>query len=114
MRTSHRQIRKRILDAKSKITDEEFFSSRAYCGYLTDLAEAATKRYLKTKFVRFLVAQIAVSQHITKGCFAFVPTQDFSKAWSDGDLYKKYNLSEEEIDFIETMIRPMDNPGGEK
>ena len=45
MRTSHRQIRKRILDAKSKITDEEFFSSRAYCGYLTDLAEAATKRY---------------------------------------------------------------------
>ncbi len=45
MRTSHRQIRKRILDTKSKITDEEFFSSRAYCGYLTDLAEAATKRY---------------------------------------------------------------------
>ena len=44
MRTSHRQIRKRILDAKSKITDEEFFSSRAYNGYLTDLAEAATKR----------------------------------------------------------------------
>lgn len=43
MRTSHRQIRKRILDAKSKITDEEFFSSRAYNGYLTDLAEAATK-----------------------------------------------------------------------
>lgn len=70
--------------------------------------------YLKTKFVRFLVAQIAVSQHITKGCFAFAPTQDFSKAWTDGDLYKKYNLSEEETDFIETMIRPMDNPGGEK
>ena len=45
MRTSHRQIRKRILDAKSKISDEEFFSSRAYNGYLTDLAEAATKRY---------------------------------------------------------------------
>lgn len=45
MRTSHRQIRKRIMDAKSKITDEEFFSSRAYNGYLTDLAETATKRY---------------------------------------------------------------------
>lgn len=47
MRTSHRQIRKRILDAKSKISDEEFFSSRAYNGYLTDLAEAATKRYIR-------------------------------------------------------------------
>lgn len=52
MRTSHRQIRKRILDAKSKITDEEFFSSRAYNGYLTDLAEAATKRYKRPLQVR--------------------------------------------------------------
>lgn len=52
MRTSHRQIRKRILDAKSKITDEEFFSSRAYSGYLTDLAEAATKRYSRPLRVR--------------------------------------------------------------
>lgn len=52
MRTSHRQIRKRILDAKSKITDEEFFSSRAYNGYLTDLAEAATKRYKRPLRVR--------------------------------------------------------------
>ena len=52
MRTSHRQIRKRILDAKSKISDEEFFSSRAYNGYLTDLAEAATKRYKRPLRVR--------------------------------------------------------------
>ena len=52
MRTSNRQIRKRILDAKSKITDEEFFSSRAYNGYLTDLAEAATKRYKRPLRVR--------------------------------------------------------------
>ena len=52
MRTSHRQIRKRILDAKSKITDEEFFSSKAYNGYLTDLAEAATKRYKRPLRVR--------------------------------------------------------------
>ena len=45
MCTSHREIRKRILDAKSKITDEEFFSSKAYQAYLTDITEAATKRY---------------------------------------------------------------------
>lgn len=52
MRTSHRLIRKRILEAKSKITDEEFFSSRAYSGYLTDLAEAATKHYNRPLRVR--------------------------------------------------------------
>ena len=45
MRTSHRQIRKRILEEKSKITDEEFFSSKAYQAYITDICEAATRRY---------------------------------------------------------------------
>jgi site-specific DNA-methyltransferase (adenine-specific) len=69
------------------------------------------KLYLETKFVRFLVSQIAVSQHITKNCFTFVPVQDFSKPWTDKELYKKYKLTKEEIAFIESMIRPMD--GGE-
>ena len=37
----------------------------------------------------------------------FVPLQDFSKAWTDEELYKKYNLTEKEISFIESMIRPI-------
>ena len=45
MRTSHQQIRKRIMEERSKITDEEFFSSKAYQAYITDICEAATKRY---------------------------------------------------------------------
>lgn len=72
-----------------------------------DVAENILK-YLKTKFVRFLVGQIAVSQHITKGCFAFVPQQDFSKSWTDEELYAKYGLTDEEITFIESMIKPME------
>lgn len=71
------------------------------------------QKYLSTKFVRFLVSQIAVSQHITRGCFAFVPVQDFSKPWTDAELYAKYGLTDEEIAFIESMIRPMDLTGGE-
>ena len=47
MRTSHRTIRSRILETKSKISDEEFFSSKAYIAYLADITEAATKRYRK-------------------------------------------------------------------
>ena len=66
------------------------------------------KAYLATQFVRFLVAQIAVSQHITRGCFAFVPSQDFSKLWTDAELYAKYGLTDEEIAFIESMIKPME------
>lgn len=45
MRTSHLTVRKRIMDEKSKITDEEFFTSKEYRGYLDDITEAATKRY---------------------------------------------------------------------
>jgi len=37
-----------------------------------------------------------------------VPQQDFSKPWTDEELYKKYGLAEEEIAFIDSMIKPMD------
>lgn len=64
--------------------------------------------YLKTKFVRFLVSQLSFSQDITKDRFTFVPIQKFSESWDDSKLYKKYNLTEREIEFIESSIRPMD------
>ena len=64
--------------------------------------------YLKTMFARFLVAQIATTQHISKYSFTFVPMQDFSKPWTDVELYKKYKLTKDEIAFIESMIKPME------
>ena len=64
--------------------------------------------YMKTLFFRFLVSQFMYSHHITKDSYQFVPIQDFSEPWSDEKLYKKYGLTEEEIAFIESMIRPMD------
>lgn len=63
--------------------------------------------YLKTKFVRFLLLQALSSIHLTKSTFIFVPMQDFSKAWTDDDLYRKYGLSASEISLIEAMIKPM-------
>ncbi|KAB1633552.1 Eco57I restriction-modification methylase domain-containing protein [Pseudoclavibacter caeni] len=65
-------------------------------------------QYLKTKFVRFLVSQLVTTQHVTRGSFAFVPIQDFTRPWTDADLYAKYHLTEDEIAFIESMIRPME------
>ena len=64
--------------------------------------------YLRTRFVRFLIAQAAISQHITRGSFQFVPIQDFSHPWTDEILYEKYGLTDDEIAFIESMIRPME------
>lgn len=64
--------------------------------------------YLKTKFFRCLVSICKQTQHATKQVYHYVPLQDFSKPWTDEELYAKYNLNAEEIEFIETMIKPMD------
>jgi site-specific DNA-methyltransferase (adenine-specific) len=64
--------------------------------------------YVTSKLVRFLVAQLSFSQDITKDRFAFVPIQDFSEPWTDEKLYKKYGLTQDEIAFIDSMIRPME------
>lgn len=69
--------------------------------------------YLRTCFVRFLVAQLTSTQHITKSNFSFVPVQDFSKPWTDEELYTKYRITDDEIAFIDSMIRPMDLSGGD-
>ncbi len=66
------------------------------------------KNYLCTKFARYLLRQAITSVNVTRECFAFVPMQDFSRPWTDEELYKKYNLTAEEIAFIESMIKPME------
>lgn len=64
--------------------------------------------YIRTKFFRFLVLLRKNTQHATSKVYQFVPLQDFSHPWSDEMLYKKYSLTEDEIAFIESMIRPME------
>lgn len=63
--------------------------------------------YMKTKFVRFLVAQLTTTQHISKSSFAFVPVLDFSKKWSDEELFSLFGLSSEEISIIDSTIMEM-------
>ena len=64
--------------------------------------------YMSTKFFRFLVMLRKNTQHAAKGVYQFAPIQDFNKLWTDEKLYSKYGLSDNEICFIESMIRPMD------
>lgn len=67
--------------------------------------------YISTKFFRFLVMLKKNTQSATPAVYQFVPMQDFSKPWTDEELYAKYELTQEEIDFIESMIKPMDLGG---
>ena len=81
--------------------------------------ETATNltNYCFTKFTRFMHSLPKVSQHGTSKTYKFVPLQNFTSEsdinWSksieeiDKQLYVKYKLSKEEIEFIEKMIKPM-------
>lgn len=76
------------------------------------------KKYLLTRFFRILVSAIKISQSAPNRVYKFVPLQDFTDKsdidWSksvaeiDKQLYKKYNLTQEEIDFIEKTVKPME------
>ena len=83
-------------------------------GPLDNLEEAKNvAAYMQTKFFRFMVMLLKNTQHALKKVYKLAPQQDWKQTWTDEVLYKKYDLSEEEIEFIESMIRPMNALGGE-
>lgn len=67
--------------------------------------------YITTKFFRFLVSLMKNTQNAYKKVYTYVPMQDFSTVWTDDALYKKYGLTQDEIAFIEEMIKPMELGG---
>ena len=64
--------------------------------------------YIHTKFFRFCIMLKKNTQDAMRNVYSLVPVQDFSHPWTDEMLYKKYALTDEEIAFIESMIRPME------
>ena len=64
--------------------------------------------YMRTKFFRFLVMINKTTQHATSKVYSLVPLLNFNEEWSDEKLYKKYNITQDEINFIDSMIRPME------
>jgi site-specific DNA-methyltransferase (adenine-specific) len=75
--------------------------------FKTEIIAENVLQYINTKFFRFMILLIKSTQNATKKVYSFVPMQDFSKSWTDEKLYKKYKFTKNEIDFIESMIRPM-------
>ena len=64
--------------------------------------------YIKTRLFRFCIMLKRNTQDAMRGVYQFVPMQDFSKPWTDAELYAKYKLTKDEISFIESMIKPME------
>ena len=58
---------------------------------------------MQTKFFHYMVSIIKITQNTMQKAYTFVPIQDFSKDLKDKDLYKKYNLTDKEINIIEEI-----------
>ena len=76
--------------------------------YSTEKKAENVISYMNTRLFRFLVLFKKNTQNGAKGVYSFVPIQNFNESWNDEKLYKKYGLTKEEINFIESMIRPME------
>ena len=99
----------RVLSTMELLKPGEICSETYLVAGPFDSKEEATNYmdYLKTQFVRFLILQIAMTQQLSKASFAFVPCQDFTRKWTDKQLFEKYGLSSEEVNYIQGMIKEM-------
>lgn len=102
--------RKKVV-SRIEVLEKQHICSESYLliGHMKDKKSADNLAgYVKTRFFRFLLSSVLLTQNIAKDKFQFVPLQDFSHPWTDEMLYKKYGLDKDEIAFIESMIRPME------
>lgn len=105
----HRILSTPFLGAPGTISSETYlcigpFDSRSQ-------AESVLS-YLACRLTRLLILLHKPSQHTTRKVYSFVPSQEWSRRWTDKDLYAKYGLSASEIAFIEKVVRPMDLTDG--
>lgn len=107
----------RVITSSMKVIGPGEVCTHSYftIGRFDDESEAENAlSYMKTRFVRFLILLSMSSINLSKLVFSFVPVQDFSESWADEKLYNKYGITEDEIAFIESMIRPMDLTSGDE
>jgi site-specific DNA-methyltransferase (adenine-specific) len=100
-----KDIIKPIISEPNSINTETYIMNGPYD---SEVQAVNAVSYIKTKFFHFLLGLKKITQHTTANTYQFIPLQDFSEPWTDEKLYKKYGLTEDEVAFIESMIRPMD------
>ncbi len=107
----HRIISTPFIGKPGEISSETYLG----IGPFASKAEAENAlSYLTCRLTRLLILLHKPSQHTTRKVYAFVPNQDWSRPWTDQDLYSKYGIEEREIAFIESMVRPMEMAGNEQ
>jgi site-specific DNA-methyltransferase (adenine-specific) len=104
----HRVISTPFIGEPGSISSETYL---AIGPFETDSEAMNALSYLSCRLPRLLIQLRKASQHVTSKVYSFVPTQDWSRSWTDEALYAKYGLSQDEIEFIEKIVRPMELQG---
>ena len=76
-------------------------------GFSTEKEAESAKSYYETKFFRFLLHLRKINQDAARHTYQWVPIQKWSQTWTDQELYKAYRLTNEEIAYIESIIKPI-------
>jgi site-specific DNA-methyltransferase (adenine-specific) len=89
-------------------------ATQTFLAFWFDSEEEANsfESYYRTKFFRFIVSLRKITQDALKQTYTWVPVQTWDREWTDRELYKKYKLTPDEINHIESVIRPMDSAIG--
>lgn len=85
-------------------------ATQTFLAFCVDSEEEARslESYYRTKFFRHLVSLRKLTQDALRPMYSWVPIQTWDRQWTDKALYKKYGLTKKEIDYIESVIRPME------
>ena len=75
--------------------------------FQTERTAQSFASYYRTRLFRFLVSLRKITQHALRSTYSWVPQQNWDRDWNDEMLYKKYDITNDEISFINSMIRPM-------
>lgn len=100
----HRVISTPFIGAPGSISTETYL---AIGSFGSEQEASSALSYLSCRLTRFLIQLHKASQNTTRKVYTFVPVQEWTKQWTDADLYSKYGISEDEVEFIEKMVRPM-------
>lgn len=101
----HRVISTPFLGEPGSISTETYLAIGPFDS--KEEAESALS-YLSCRLTRLLIQLRKASQHVTSRVYGFVPVQDWTRQWTDSDLYERYSLTDEEIAFVEKVVRPME------
>lgn len=101
----HRIISTPFIAGPGTVSSETYLSMGPFD---TEEEAKSALSYISCRLTRFLVLLHKSSQHVTRKVYTFVPKQTWDRQWTDQMLYGKYGLTEDEIAFVEKIVRPMD------